>query len=290
MFTDQNVAFIGGGIMGEAMIRGLITRDIVAPEQIIVADPWGQRREELQDRYGINVTEDNREAAENGQIIVLSIKPQTLPYVLPEIRGHLRRQDLLLSILAGVPIKKLADGTAHAAVVRSMPNTPAQIGQGITVWTSTPEVTEVQKQQAQAILASLGREIYVEEEDYLDMATALSGSGPGYVFMMMEALIDAGVHLGFFPAHCRAARVPDDAWLGGVRHAVGQTRGRTAQPGDLARRHHGRGAVPHGKRAACARSSRAASGPPISVPSPWARARRRMTRKADRDRRLEIGD
>jgi pyrroline-5-carboxylate reductase len=235
MFEDQTISFIGSGVMGEAMIRGLLGQKNVLPNQILAADPWGQRREELQDRYGINVTEDNREAAENGQIIVLSIKPQTLPYVLPEIRGHLRRQDLLLSILAGVPIKKLADGTAHAAVVRSMPNTPAQIGQGITVWTSTPEVTEVQKQQAQAILASLGREIYVEEEDYLDMATALSGSGPGYVFMMMEALIDAGVHLGF--SRRIAEQLVFQTMLGSVEYAmqsgkhVAELRNQVTSPG-----------------------------------------------------------
>ena len=91
----------------------------------------------------------------------------------------------------------LADGAAHASVVRAMPNTPAQIGMGITVWTATDEVSAVHKEQAQAILGSLGEEIFVEHESYLDMATALSGSGPGYVFMMMEALIDAGVHLCF---------------------------------------------------------------------------------------------
>ncbi len=197
MFNEKTIAFIGGGTMGEAMIRGLLAQGSVEPAQIIVADPWAERVVELIEKYGIRGTEDNREAAEAGQIVVLSIKPQSMPYVLPEIRGHLRRQDLLLSIIAGAPIKKLADGTAHAAVVRSMPNTPAQIGQGITVWTATPEVTEEQRTQAQAILQSLGQEIYVEEEDYLDMATALSGSGPGYVFLFMEALIDAGVHLGF---------------------------------------------------------------------------------------------
>jgi pyrroline-5-carboxylate reductase len=96
-----------------------------------------------------------------------------------------------------VPIRKLADGLAHAAVVRAMPNTPAQIGQGITVWTATPEVSSLQKQQAQAILGSLGDEIFFGEEEYLDMATALSGTGPAYVFMFMEAMIDAGVHMGF---------------------------------------------------------------------------------------------
>jgi pyrroline-5-carboxylate reductase len=117
--------------------------------------------------------------------------------VTPGIRGHLRRQDLLLSILAGTPIRKLADGVAHAAVVRAMPNTPAQIGEGMTVWTSTPEVTDEQRAQAQAILGAFGQELYVNDESYLDMATALSGTGPAYIFIFMEALIDAGVHLGF---------------------------------------------------------------------------------------------
>lgn len=197
MFNDKTIAFIGSGIMAEAMIRGLINNNSVEPGQILASDPWQTRLDQLKEQYGIQTTADNRQAAEAGQIIVLSIKPQSVPIVAPEIRGHLRSRDLLLSILAGTPIKKLADGTAHAAVVRAMPNTPAQIGQGISVWTATPEVLPEQKEQAQAILASFGKEIFVDNEDYLDMATALSGSGPGYVFMMMEAMIDAGVHLGF---------------------------------------------------------------------------------------------
>jgi pyrroline-5-carboxylate reductase len=197
MFKDQTIAFIGAGTMGEAMIRGLLSLEIVEPEQIIAADPWQDKLDYLAERYKIAVTQDNREAAEIGNIVILSIKPQSIPYVLPDIRGHLRRQDLLLSIIAGVPIKKLADGSAHASVIRAMPNTPAQIGLGITVWTSTSQVSEKHREQGRLILGSFGEEIYVEHESYMDMATALSGSGPGYVFMMMEALIDAGVHLGF---------------------------------------------------------------------------------------------
>jgi pyrroline-5-carboxylate reductase len=197
MFTDKKIAFIGSGTMADAMIRGLLAQKSVAPEQIVAAGPRPERGQRLQAQHGIQVTVDNTAAAEAGDIVVLSFKPQVLRFVLPQIRGHLRRQDLVLSILAGVPIDKLANGLAHAAMVRAMPNTPAQIGQGISVWTATSEVTETQKVQAQAILVSLGEEIYVDDEDYLDMATALSGSGPGYVFLMMEALIDAGVHMGF---------------------------------------------------------------------------------------------
>ncbi|MDX1415633.1 MAG: NAD(P)-binding domain-containing protein, partial [Candidatus Promineifilaceae bacterium] len=166
MFTDQKISFIGAGTMGEAMIRGLLGQEIVHPDQIIAADPWDRRTELLAKRYQIHTTQDNREAAEQGQIVILSIKPQSIPYVLPEIRGHLRRQDLLLSIIAGAPIRKLADGAAHASVVRAMPNTPAQIGMGITVWTATREVSEDHKEQARAILGSLGDEIYVQQESY----------------------------------------------------------------------------------------------------------------------------
>jgi len=197
MFQDITISFIGSGTMAEAMIRGLLAQEIVESQQIVAAGPRPERGRELEMKYGVRVTVDNTEAAEEGQIVVLSIKPQVLTNVMPEIRGHLRRRDLVLSILAGTPILLLADGLAHAAVVRAMPNTPAQIGQGITVWTATPEVNDRQKDQAQAILGSLGGEIFMAEEDYLDMATALSGTGPAYVFMFMEALIDAGVHMGF---------------------------------------------------------------------------------------------
>ena len=235
MFTDKKIAFIGAGTMGEAMIRGLLGQTIVTPDQIIASDHYADRIQEIQAKYGIQVTRDNREAAELGQVVVLSIKPQSLQYVLPDIRGHLRRQDLLLSIIAGAPIKKLADGSAHASVIRAMPNTPAQIGQGITVWTATEEVNEEHKGQARLILGSLGKEIFVDEEAYLDMATALSGSGPAYVFMMMEAMIDAGVHLGF--SRRIARELVFQTILGSVQYAeqsskhVAELRNQVTSPG-----------------------------------------------------------
>jgi pyrroline-5-carboxylate reductase len=103
----------------------------------------------------------------------------------------------VLSIVAGASLQSLCEGLNHPAVVRSMPNTPAQIGEGITVWTTSPAVSSQQAEIARQILCAMGQEIFVEEENYLDMATALSGSGPAYVFLFMEALIDAGVHMGF---------------------------------------------------------------------------------------------
>jgi pyrroline-5-carboxylate reductase len=113
-----------------------------------------------------------------------------------ELHGRILTDALVLSIIAGARIVALQRGLGHRAIARAMPNTPAQIGQGITVWTTTSEVSEPQREQAQVILSALGEEIWMEDEGYLDMATALSGTGPAYVFMFMEALIDAGVHMG----------------------------------------------------------------------------------------------
>lgn len=197
MLKDSTIAFIGSGMMAEAMILGLLNQDLVKPEQIIASGPRPARGEQLATQYGVRWTTDNEAASEEGDLVVLSVKPQVLGTVIPQVRGHLRRQNLVLSIVAGAPLKMLADGMAHASVVRAMPNTPGQIGQGITVWTATEEVSAADREKARTILAGLGEELWVDDEDYLDMATALSGTGPAYVFLFMEAMIDAGVHLGF---------------------------------------------------------------------------------------------
>ncbi len=183
--------------MAEAMIRGLLERHLVEPLQIVASGPRPLRGRELQERYDIRTTTDNREAAEQAHIVVLSVKPQVLPKVLPELRGHLQPGVLILSIVAGARIRSIMHGLGQGRIVRAMPNTPAQLGKGMTVWTATEMVDPQHRTQAQAILGALGEELYVEDEVYLDMATALSGTGPAYVFLFMEALIDAGVHLGF---------------------------------------------------------------------------------------------
>ncbi|MCS6843691.1 MAG: pyrroline-5-carboxylate reductase [Caldilineales bacterium] len=197
MLNDIHLSFIGTGVMAEAMIKGLLHKELISPDRIMGSDPHGQRGEEMRRRYGICVTRSNSEAADFGDVVVLSVKPQVLPHVMPELLGHLSRQSLVLSIVAGARISAIRHGTGHPAIVRSMPNTPAQVGKGMTVWTATPAVQPRQREQTRAILSALGAELYVEDESYLDMATALSGTGPAYVFLFMEALIDAGVHLGF---------------------------------------------------------------------------------------------
>ena len=195
--TDRNIVFIGPGVMAEALVGGLIRRAGLPPTDIVVCGPRPERLQELQERHGVRADRDSRSAVATATTIVLSVKPQSLDEVMRQLRGAVPPQALVLSIIAGARLLDLTRGLSHAAVVRSMPNTPAQVGQGITVWTASPETTAEQREDAKAILASCGQELWVENEDYLDMATALSGTGPAYVFLFMEAMVDAGVHLGF---------------------------------------------------------------------------------------------
>lgn len=197
MIRDLRIAVIGAGIMGEAMISGMLRKDLVPPEQIMATELRAERRDEIAQRYGVQVTDDNVAAVHWAQVAVFAVKPQTLPRLLPELRGTLNDGELVISIVAGAPIRHFAELLNHPQVVRSMPNTPAQIGEGMTVWTSAEAVTEAQRGWARTILGSFGHEQYVDDENYLDMATALSGTGPAYFFLLMEAMVDAGVHLGF---------------------------------------------------------------------------------------------
>jgi pyrroline-5-carboxylate reductase len=183
--------------MAEAMIAGIIRQQLTSAGKIVASGPRINRGKELQQRYGINPHTDNAAAVQGADVVVLSVKPQQLTAVLAELSGQVKPSALVLSIVAGAPVEKIVTGLKNANVVRSMPNTPAQIGEGITVWTASSAVSAEQKDMASQILGALGEEIYLEEEYYLDMATALSGTGPAYVFMFMEAMVDAGVHLGF---------------------------------------------------------------------------------------------
>ncbi len=198
MLNNRKIAFIGGGVMGEAITRSLLRGDKVQPSDIVVAEPLEARRAQLAGEFGIRVTASNTEAAQGAHVVILSVKPQVMPAVLRGLRGHVAPDALVLSIAAGVPIRRIAEGLGDGhPIVRAMPNTPAQIGEGITGWTCTPAVSEAQREQARVILQCMGKEVFFEDEHYLDMVTALSGTGPAYVFLFMEAMIDVGVHLGF---------------------------------------------------------------------------------------------
>jgi pyrroline-5-carboxylate reductase len=162
--------------------------------------------------------DDNIEAAHWGQVVIFGVKPQALPRVLPPLRGAMRDNELCISIVAGASIQSISAALDHAAVVRSMPNTPAQIGEGMTVWTAAPAVTEQQRGWARTVLGALGHELFVDDERYLDMSTAINGTGPAYFFLMMEAMIDAGVHLGL--SRRIAEELVMQTMLGSVRFAL----------------------------------------------------------------------
>ena len=196
MKSPFNVTFIGPGVMAEAMFSGLIRKEVASAAQIKASGPEIDRGEELKARYGITVLSDNRLAVQDADVVVLSVKPQLINHVLKGLKGAIPPQAMVLSIVAGASIQTIQTGLAHANVVRAMPNTPAQIGAGITVWTCAETVTPEQNELAKKMLGALGEEIFVDEEAYLDMATAVSGSGPAYIFLFLEAMIDAGVHLG----------------------------------------------------------------------------------------------
>ncbi len=182
--------------MAEAIISGLIRQNLVNPAQLVITGPRQERLDELSAKYGVTNATANTHLIQKASVIILAVKPQKLNAVMREIGAEIPESTLVLSIVAGAPLKTLQGCLQHEVIVRSMPNTPAQIGEGITVWTATKDTPPAQIEQARSILGALGDEIFVEDESYIDMATAVSGTGPAYVLIFLEALIDSGVHLG----------------------------------------------------------------------------------------------
>ena len=192
----MKIAFIGGGNMGEAILAALLEKKLAVAKDICVSDVNRERLDYLKKQYNVAVAGSNKEAVIGKDVIVLAVKPQTLSEVLPDLKTNLKSTQLILSIIAGVTIGKIGQGLAHRRIVRSMPNTPARIGCGAAGWTATAEVTKEQKESARAILGAMGTEIYFDDEKYLDMVTAVSGSGPAYFFLLAECLIEAAVSIG----------------------------------------------------------------------------------------------
>ena len=192
----MNIAFIGGGNMGEAMLSAILDKQLNTPQDISVSDINEARRSYLKGKYEVGVTNDNRLAIDESDAVLLAIKPQNLVTVMAELKGQFRSSQLILSIVAGGRINTLSLGLNYNCIARAMPNTPAQIGEGISIWTASAEVTEHQKGWARSILGATGREIYVADEKYIDMATAVSGSGPAYFFLFVESLVEAAVDIG----------------------------------------------------------------------------------------------
>lgn len=192
----MKIAFVGGGVMAEAMVQGILDGGLAEAGDIVASDISAERRSYLKERYSVVTTSDNRSAVEGAGVVVLAVKPVSLSEVMKELKGCLHPEQMVLSIVAGAMVARICQGLDHRNVIRAMPNTPAQIGEGMTVWTATSEVKEEDRQRVRSILGALGRELFAKDEKYVDMATAVSGSGPAYVFAIIESLVDAAVHIG----------------------------------------------------------------------------------------------
>ncbi|MHB8718223.1 MAG: pyrroline-5-carboxylate reductase [Candidatus Dormibacteria bacterium] len=205
---DTSLAVVGAGAMGEAMLGGLLARHLIEPRRVVCSHPRAERRAALEEAHGVLTTPSNAAAVADAGLVLLAVKPQMLAGVMHDLRGSLHADQLVVSVIAGASTHALGEGLKHRAVVRSMPNTPARIGEGVTVWYATPEVDERSKQRVRTVFGALGREFEVEDERQVAMATAVSGTGPMYIFMFIEALTDAAVHLGF-PRHVARELVLD---------------------------------------------------------------------------------
>lgn len=198
------IAFIGGGNMARSLIGGLLA-DGCKPPTLWVADPSPTQRELLHNRFGIAVSADNAAVADKGAVVVLAVKPQLLQAVAQQLATIVQHnRPLVISIAAGIREPDLARWLGgNPAIVRSMPNTPALVGSGATALYANARVSQTQRRLAESILRAVGLTIWVDKERLLDSVTALSGSGPAYFFLIMEALEQAGVQLGLTPAQAR---------------------------------------------------------------------------------------
>jgi pyrroline-5-carboxylate reductase len=192
----MKILFIGGGNMGEAMISSLLAKGVVTPVDIYVGDVSRERRDHLKQRFNVSVTDNIGDAVSGKDIIVLAVKPQNMAEVLGNLKSRLIPEQLVISIAAGVKVSTLSEGLGHNKIVRVMPNTPAQAGYGMSGWIATPQVTSEQRERVKDILGAMGKEICFDDEKYLDMVTAVSGSGPAYFFLMAEAMVEAALALG----------------------------------------------------------------------------------------------
>ena len=196
MPLGKTIAFLGAGNMAEAFIKGLLRAGVAAPAEILCTDRRLDRLAELERLYGIRTSPDNRAAAAEAQIVFLSVKPQVMNRLLDEIAPALDERKLVISIAAGVPLAAIERKVGHGIrIVRTMPNTPALVGAGATAMAAGDHATEADLAQAKALFDSVGKTVVVDEP-LLDAVTGLSGSGPAYVFLVIEALADAGVKVG----------------------------------------------------------------------------------------------
>lgn len=182
--------------MGEAIVAALARRGAAAASAIVVCDVVAARRDHLRSAYGVSTADAPGPATDGASLVVLAVKPQDLAKVGSSIAGRLDASQTVLSIMAGVRMAEIERIVGHDRIVRAMPNTPAQIGAGFVAWTAAEPVSAEAKNAIADILGTLGEAVEVPGEDDIDMATAVSGSGPGYVYLLIEAMIEGAVAIG----------------------------------------------------------------------------------------------
>ena len=193
---NRTVGFIGAGNMARALTKALLQADMAKPDQILASDISDERLEAIENRFGVRTTFDNAEVIRSADILVLSVKPQVVDKVLPQIAQSLRLETVIISIVAGVPLRALAARLPEGAkIIRAMPNTPAMVLAGATALSAGEHVSNEDVQMAKNFFKTLGRAV-VLDESLIDAVTGLSGSGPAYVMLMIEALADGGVKVG----------------------------------------------------------------------------------------------
>ncbi|MGC9193865.1 MAG: pyrroline-5-carboxylate reductase [Syntrophobacteraceae bacterium] len=196
MFNNQSLGFIGGGNMGEALMRGLISASLIPAEKVCVFDVVEARVKYLENELSIRTCRDIAELAQTSSIILIAVKPQTITTVLDTLSSHLSHKPLVISIAAGIALNVLEQRLPQdSAVVRVMPNAPALVAQAASALSRGKAVTDKQMQMCLTLFATVGKAVEIEEK-LMDAVTGLSGSGPAYVLLMIEAMIDAGVLMG----------------------------------------------------------------------------------------------
>jgi pyrroline-5-carboxylate reductase len=212
----NKLAVVGGGVMAESILKAILAKGLIDAAAIVVGEPLSRRRQELHGSLGVSTVAQNTEAIDGAEAILLAVKPQVALKVMTELSNEINPATLVLSIVAGLATDTIRQALPVKAIIRIMPNTPAQIGEGMSVWLATQDTSPEQCGWGKSILATLGDEVQVYEEKYIDMATAISGSGPAYVFLFVEAIADAGVRLGF--SHDIATRLAWQTVRGSARY------------------------------------------------------------------------
>ena len=232
------IAFIGGGAMAEAIIKGILGAQLAQPGEIFVGDPTPARCEYLQKTYGVEAMVDNKTAVKNAGLIILAVKPQVVDAAITsDLVAAMPPQATVLSIMGSVDLDKLHNVVPGHAVIRVMPNTPLAVGAGMTAIAPDSKVSAAMLDAAKTIFGSCG-EVEVVAESAIEAIAAVSGCGPGYVFMLIDALADAGVNAGLPRAMAIKLAAQTFAGSGKMVLETGLHPGAAARPGNIARRHY----------------------------------------------------